>query len=69
MSGLTPKSIGKHFEREYNLIIFTGDLFAYLDNMLHTLVGIKRIANALNLKDIEKFLDDTIRNIEHPKKQ
>ena len=67
MTGLTPKSIGKHFEREYNLVIFTGDLFAYLDNILHTLVGIKRIADALNLKDTEQLLDEFIRKIEKPK--
>ncbi|NHI94447.1 MAG: DEAD/DEAH box helicase [Candidatus Lokiarchaeota archaeon] len=66
MNGLTPKSIGKYFEREYNLTIFTGDLFAYLDNIIHILVGIKRIAKALNLSDAVNKLDKYIKNIEKP---
>ncbi|MHA1894690.1 MAG: DUF5814 domain-containing protein, partial [Candidatus Helarchaeota archaeon] len=69
MQGLTPKSIGKYFEREYNLTIFIGDLFAYLDNILHVLTGIKRITNALGLKNVEMTIDNYIQQIERPKSQ
>ncbi|MBN1786639.1 MAG: DEAD/DEAH box helicase [Candidatus Methanofastidiosa archaeon] len=45
-SGLSPKGIFKHFSKEYDLLLYAGDIFSYLDQVVHKLEAIERLALA-----------------------
>ncbi len=46
-SGLSPKQIFNHFSREYDLLLYSGDVFSYLDQIVHKLEAVERIATAM----------------------
>jgi len=64
--GGTPKTISKYFEREYNIIIYPGDIFKFIDDIIHRLRGIRNISKALNYNNYIEKIERLIRNLERP---
>jgi len=66
LSGFSPKEISNYFKNEYNLLIYPGDIFKMLDDIIHRLNGIKRIANSIEMYDKEEEINQLIEKIERP---
>ena len=64
ISGLTPKQIFRHFAKEYDLLLYAGDVFSYLDQIVHKLEAVERIALAMGRNDAAKRSRSYIKKIE-----
>ncbi len=64
--GLTPSQINSRFLKEYELFVYPGDIFSFLDNQVHLLSGIKRIAETLERYDLADNAERTAAAIENP---
>jgi len=49
LRGLSPKRISKEFLK-YNLILYSGDIFSYLDSIVHRIEAFERISRIFNRK-------------------
>jgi helicase len=47
MQGLSPSQISRHFVKTYSVMIYSGDVFSYLDEVVHKLEAVERIAHVL----------------------
>jgi archaea-specific helicase len=52
MQGLTPKSINTELGRQYYLFAYPGDLYSWLDQILHSIEAIRRLASAMKRTEI-----------------
>ncbi|MFX1564104.1 MAG: DUF5814 domain-containing protein, partial [Promethearchaeota archaeon] len=66
--GLTPSKINAAFLKKYELFIYPGDIFGFLDNQVHILQGIQRVAETLERFDLAESASKAITLIEHPQK-
>jgi helicase len=64
--GLTPSQINARFLKEYELFIYPGDIFGFLDNQVHILQGIERVSETLDRYDLAESAKSVISLIEHP---
>ncbi len=64
--GLTPSQINSTFLEEYELFIYPGDIFGFLDNQVHILQGIQRIADVIGRYELAENATTTIQAIEKP---
>jgi helicase len=48
MKGWSPRRICKYFRQEFGLLLYAGDIFSYLDTIVHNLEAIERIARVFN---------------------
>jgi len=64
--GMTPSQISAAFLRQYDLFIFPGDIFDFLDNQVHILQGIQRVAETLERFELAESAVQAIAAIEHP---
>lgn len=63
-NGLSPKSISRSFARMYDLQLYSGDVFSYLDQFIHKLEAFERIAKALRNEKAASRARNAIRSIE-----
>ena len=68
LNGHDPMSISKKLYKQYQIHIYPGDIFSYLDIYLKNLDAIKRIAYAINNKAIYNEAEKLIKAIENPEK-
>jgi helicase len=52
MSGMSPRAISAHFGKEYDLLLYAGDIFSYLDQTVHKLEAVGRIASAMGQSEV-----------------
>ena len=64
MSGLSPRAISAHFGKEYDLLLYAGDVYSYLDQVVHKLEAIERIASAMGRQDAVARVRKLIRRVE-----
>ncbi len=64
--GLTPSQINSTFLEEYELFIYPGDIFGFLDNQVHILQGINRVAEVIGRNALAENAAKTIEAIENP---
>jgi helicase len=64
--GLTPSQINATFLEEYELFIYPGDIFGFLDNQVHILQGINRVAEVIGRYELSENAKKTIEAIENP---
>jgi len=64
MSRMSPKQIFNHFSREYNLLLYSGDVFSYLDQIVHKLEAVERIATAMGKEKIARKARSYIKKVE-----
>ena len=55
------------FNDVYELFIYPGDLFKWLDTLVHNLRAVKRIANILKIIEMVDIVEMHINSIERPK--
>lgn len=67
--GLTPSKINSTFLEEYELFIYPGDIFGFLDNQVHILQGIQRVADVIGRHELAENATKAIEAIEHPLQQ
>ncbi|MGD2247047.1 MAG: DUF5814 domain-containing protein [Candidatus Methanofastidiosia archaeon] len=54
MKGLSPGRISKHFRQEYGLLLYPGDIFSYLDAVIHKIEALERIAQVFKKDAVKK---------------
>jgi helicase len=64
--GLTPSQINSTFLQEYELFVYPGDVFGFLDNQVHILQGIQRVAEVVGRYELAEQAGQVIEKIEHP---
>ncbi|MEQ9714738.1 MAG: DUF5814 domain-containing protein [Candidatus Asgardarchaeum sp.] len=66
--GMTPSKISAFMLKKYEIHIYPGDIFNWLDSLIHSLKGISRIASATSRTDIIPMIQHEVENIETPQK-
>ncbi|MHA2405716.1 MAG: DUF5814 domain-containing protein [Candidatus Hermodarchaeia archaeon] len=64
--GFTPSQINSTFLEEYELFIYPGDIFGFLDNQVHILQGINRVAEVIGRYELAENAAKVIEAIENP---
>ncbi len=67
--GYSPIRITSEFSKKYNIQIYPGDLYSWLDALVHNLNAIERIAKVLNEIELQKSAKNFTKDIEKPKVQ
>lgn len=68
LKGYSPQQITHKLEY-FDLLIYPGDIFTYLNTLIHNLEGIKRICDAIGKKKVSNELKDIIVTLETPEKK
>ncbi|MHA1831646.1 MAG: DUF5814 domain-containing protein, partial [Candidatus Helarchaeota archaeon] len=66
LSGLTPREISQQFKKKFSLVIYSGDIFKMIDDVIHRLRGIKMISQILGLENYGEFVEKLIKGLEKP---
>ncbi|MHA1779020.1 MAG: DUF5814 domain-containing protein, partial [Candidatus Heimdallarchaeaceae archaeon] len=66
--GLTPTQICTAVRKEYNILLYPGDIYSWLDSVVHHLEAIERLANVLKEEKLKKISKVWTKAIEQPKK-
>ncbi|MFW9910113.1 MAG: DUF5814 domain-containing protein, partial [Candidatus Thorarchaeota archaeon] len=64
--GLNPTGISQRLEKEFELWAYPGDVFSWLDTLIHSLKAVQRIALVVGLVDLNEEIDSQIAKIERP---
>ncbi|MHA1930876.1 MAG: DUF5814 domain-containing protein [Candidatus Thorarchaeota archaeon] len=65
-SGLNPIGIARKLRNDYELWVYPGDIYSWLDALIHNLKAVQRIAVVGGLTDINEEIDSQIARIERP---
>ncbi|MDD1774881.1 MAG: DUF5814 domain-containing protein, partial [Methanobacterium sp.] len=60
-----PVEISRRLLRDYDIHIYPGDIFSWLDSVIHLLEAMRRIAFAFNNKEAARKFRNLIRDIEN----
>jgi superfamily II helicase len=66
---LNPSGLAALLHDKYELWAYPGDLFSWLDSLIHGLKAVQRIANVAGKVDLSVAIDDQIASIERPLEQ
>ena len=64
IKGLSPSRISKAFRQEHGLLLYPGDVFSYLDAVVHKVEALERIASISKRKDVVKRAETLKKKIE-----
>jgi len=64
--GLNPSGLAALLNDKFQLWAYPGDLFSWLDSLIHSLKAVQRIANVAGKTDLSVEIDDQIASIERP---
>jgi len=64
--GYNPSGLADRLEREFELWAYPGDLFSWLDSLIHSLKAVQRIAGVAGKTDLSEEIDSQIARIERP---
>ena len=67
--GLLPREISEYFQEEFEIYLYPGDIFGWLDSMVHKLQAVRRIAQALKADQAVTAANKAIHLIEDPKRK
>lgn len=65
-NGLNPSGLAGALHNEFELWAYPGDLFSWLDSLIHNLKAVQRIANTAGQTDLSVAIDEQIEQIERP---
>ncbi|MHA1197923.1 MAG: DUF5814 domain-containing protein [Candidatus Heimdallarchaeaceae archaeon] len=65
--GYSPSRISSEIRKDYNVLTYPGDLYSWLDALVHHLNAIERLAKVLEVDKIQKFATAFTKDIENPK--
>ena len=66
--GYSPTRICSIVRKEYNILIYPGDVYSWLDTLIHHIYAIQRLAKVLHERELEKVTLRCTQEIEHPQK-
>ncbi|MFB0562509.1 MAG: DUF5814 domain-containing protein [Candidatus Lokiarchaeia archaeon] len=66
--GLKPSNISRLLEKEYELYSYAGDIFRWLDSLVHNLRAVSRIAETLEKDVLVGLIQQIIEKVESPTK-
>ncbi|MDF1540933.1 MAG: DUF5814 domain-containing protein, partial [Candidatus Thorarchaeota archaeon] len=64
--GYNPIGIAQRLQREYELWAYPGDIFSWLDSLIHNLKAVQRIARVGGATDLNEEIEEQISRIERP---
>lgn len=64
MNRLSPSRISKTFRQQYGLLLYPGDVFSYLDAVVHKIEAVERIANVFSKEEVVKKAEILKKTIE-----
>jgi helicase len=67
--GLNPSGISNRMREEFELWSYPGDIYSWLDSVIHNLKAVQRIADVRGLTDLNEQIDSQIEMIERPLKK
>ncbi|MHA1960540.1 MAG: DUF5814 domain-containing protein [Candidatus Thorarchaeota archaeon] len=67
LEGLNPAAIARKLINSFELWVYPGDLFSWLDSLIHNLNAVKRIAAVAGKTDIGAEIESQIARIERPR--
>jgi helicase len=67
--GLNPTGIAKRLRSDYELWAYPGDIYSWLDTLIHNLQAVRRVAKIAGQTDISEEIESQIERIERPFKQ
>jgi len=62
--GLSPAQISRHFVRNYSITIYSGDVFSYLNEVVHKLEAVARIAHVYEKREVIAEVEKMKKEIE-----
>ncbi|MHA1303167.1 MAG: DUF5814 domain-containing protein [Candidatus Heimdallarchaeaceae archaeon] len=65
--GYNPVRIATEIRKNYNIQVYPGDVYSWLDSLVHSLEAIQRLAKVLEEQELEKKAVDIAKIIEKPK--
>ncbi|TXT55834.1 MAG: hypothetical protein BAJATHORv1_30217 [Candidatus Thorarchaeota archaeon] len=65
--GLNPTGIASKLRKEYEIWVYPGDIFSWLDSLIHHLKAVQRVAKVAGETDINEEIEEQIARIERPK--
>lgn len=68
LKGYSPSKICTEIRKTLDVQLYPGDVYSYLDRVIHHLQAIQRLANVLNEKNLRKQAKECSSRIEKPKK-
>jgi len=63
---LNPTGLAAKLHDKFELWAYPGDLFSWLDSLIHNLKAVQRIANVAGKTDLSVEIDGQIARIERP---
>ncbi len=67
--GLNPTGLAKRLHDEFHLWAYPGDIFSWLDTLVHSLKAVQRVAAVAGKMDLEEEIESQIAKIEQPLKR
>ncbi|TFG11966.1 DEAD/DEAH box helicase [Candidatus Thorarchaeota archaeon] len=67
--GMNPSGISSKMREEFELWAYPGDIYSWLDSVIHNLKAVQRIADVRGLTDLNEEIDSQIEMIERPLKK
>ncbi len=64
--GLNPSGLAQKLHDDFELWAYPGDIFSWLDSLIHSLKAVQRIANVAGKTDLHVQIEDQIARIERP---
>jgi helicase len=64
--GFNPSGLAQKLHDDFELWAYPGDIFSWLDSLIHSLKAVQRIANVAGKTDLSVEIDDQIARIERP---
>ena len=64
--GLNPSGLAQKLHDDFELWAYPGDIFSWLDSLIHSLKAVQRIANVAGKTDLSVEIEDQIASIERP---
>ena len=64
--GYSPSRISDEIRKEHNILTYPGDIYSWLDSLVHHLNAIERLAKVLEEKNLQEFAESFTKNIENP---
>ncbi len=64
--GFNPSGIAKLLKKKYELWVYPGDIFSWLDSLIHNLKAVQRIAAVAGETDLNVEIEEQIARIERP---
>ena len=67
--GFNPSGLAQKLHDDFELWAYPGDLYSWLDSLIHSLKAVQRIANVAGKTDLHVQIEDQIASIERPLEQ